>query len=124
MAHVGCCVLLLSSALSYVDKTTYVEVFGRLCILTLVQKEERGNIGHPRHENDVSGSVLCLHNRAMSAKSANIWLSGGHVANMLATFPAKASGSNSGSRDGYGGNGSGNSSSGSNSQQWQLRQPW
>ena len=118
---VWCCCQLLYRI---VDKTTYVEVYGRLCIRTLVQKEERGNVGHPRHENDVSGSVLCLQNRAMSAKSANIWLSGGHVANMLATFPAKASGSNSGSRDGYGGNGGGNSSSGSNSQQWQLRQLW
>jgi hypothetical protein len=28
----------------------------------------------------------------MSAKSANIWLSGRHVANMSVTFPAKFSG--------------------------------
>jgi len=37
----------------------------------------------------VSVSVLCRHDRAVLAKSANIWLSGRHVADMLATFSAK-----------------------------------
>jgi len=36
---VCCCCQLLYRI---VDKTTYVEVFGRLCVCTLVQKEERG----------------------------------------------------------------------------------
>ncbi len=58
MAHVGCCVLLLSTALHhFVDKTSYVEVFGRFCIRTLVLKKKKGvNVGHPRHKNAVSGS--------------------------------------------------------------------
>ncbi len=47
------------------------------------------NVGNPRHKNTVSGLVLCCHDREMLAKSANIWLSGRHVADMLATFPAK-----------------------------------
>jgi hypothetical protein len=32
---------------------------------------------------------LCRHDLAESAKSANFWLSGRHVADMSATFPAK-----------------------------------
>jgi hypothetical protein len=32
---------------------------------------------------------LCRHDREMSAKSADIWLSGQHVADILPTFPAK-----------------------------------
>ena len=47
------------------------------------------NVGHPRHENVVSGSILCQHDRAVPAKSADIWLSGRHVADMSATLPAK-----------------------------------
>ncbi len=47
------------------------------------------NVGNPRHKNTVLGSVLCRHDRGMLAKSADIWLSGQNVANMLATFPAK-----------------------------------
>jgi hypothetical protein len=47
------------------------------------------NVGNPQHENTVSGLVLCRHNRGMLAKSADVWLSGRHVANMSATFPAK-----------------------------------
>ncbi len=47
------------------------------------------NVGNPRHKNTVSGLVLCCHDRGMLAKSATIWLSGRHVANILATFPAK-----------------------------------
>ncbi len=47
------------------------------------------NVGNPRYKNTVLGSVLCCHDRGMLAKSANIWLSGRHVADMLATFPAK-----------------------------------
>ncbi len=47
------------------------------------------NVGNHRHKNIVSGSVLCWHDTAESAKSADIWLSGRHVANMSATLPAK-----------------------------------
>ncbi len=47
------------------------------------------NVGNPRHENTVSGPVLCRHNRGILAKSADIWLSGRHVTDMSATFPAK-----------------------------------
>ena len=53
-------------------------------------KKKGVNIGNPRHKNTVSGLVLCRHDRVMSAKSANIWLSGQHVADMLPTFPAKS----------------------------------
>ena len=48
------------------------------------------NVGNPRHKKTVSGSVLCCHNRGMLAKSADIWLSGQHVADMPGTFPAKS----------------------------------
>ena len=48
------------------------------------------NVGNLRHKYTVSGSVLCCHNRELSAKSANIWLSGQHVTHKLATFPAKS----------------------------------
>jgi len=52
--------------------------------------EKKGvNAGNPGHKNTVSGSVLCCHDSEMSVKSANIWLSGQHIANMLPTFPAK-----------------------------------
>jgi hypothetical protein len=37
----------------------------------------------------VSGTNLCRHDLADSAKSADFWLSGRHVADMSATFPAK-----------------------------------
>jgi hypothetical protein len=37
----------------------------------------------------VSGTNLCRHDLAESAKSADFWLSGRHVADMSATFPAK-----------------------------------
>ncbi len=40
---------------------------------------------------NVSGSKLCRRDRGISAKSANIWLSGRHVADMSATFSAKYS---------------------------------
>ncbi len=49
------------------------------------------NVGNPGHKNTMSGWVLCHHDRGMSAKSADIWLLGRHVANMSATFPAKLS---------------------------------
>ncbi len=42
----------------------------------------------PTHKN-VSGSKLCRHNRGILAKCADIWQSGQHVADMLATFSAK-----------------------------------
>ena len=38
----------------------------------------------------VSGTKLCRHDLAKSAKSANFWLSDRHVADMSATFPAKS----------------------------------
>ena len=37
----------------------------------------------------MSGTNLCRHDLAESAKSADLWLSGRHVADMSATFPAK-----------------------------------
>ncbi len=37
----------------------------------------------------VSGTKLCWHDLAELAKSADFWLSGRHVADMSATFPAK-----------------------------------
>jgi hypothetical protein len=52
-------------------------------------KKKGVNVGNPRHKNTVLESVLCCHDREMSAKSANVWLSGRHVADMLPTFPAK-----------------------------------
>ena len=48
-------------------------------------KKKGVNVGNPRHKNTVTGSVLCSHNREMSAKSADIWLSRQHVANMSPT---------------------------------------
>ena len=47
------------------------------------------NVGNHQDKNVVSGSNLCRHDRSMSAKCADIWLLGRHVANMSATFPAK-----------------------------------
>jgi hypothetical protein len=37
----------------------------------------------------VSGTNLCRHDLAESAKSADFWLSGQHVADMSATFPIR-----------------------------------
>jgi hypothetical protein len=48
-------------------------------------KKKGVNVGSPRPKNTVSVLVLCCHYREMSAKSADIWLSGQHVANMLPT---------------------------------------
>ncbi len=47
------------------------------------------NVGNHRHKNVVPESVLCWHDLAELAKSAGIWLSGRHVADMLTTLPAK-----------------------------------
>ena len=59
MAHVGCCVVvvvvvvvnkkLTLSTYRIVDKTTYVEVFGGLCICTSgTERRKSGvNVGHP-----------------------------------------------------------------------------
>ena len=44
---------------------------------------------NPDTKKIVSGSKLCRPNRGILAKSADIWLSGRHVANMSATFSAK-----------------------------------
>ncbi len=52
-------------------------------------KKKGVNVANPRHKNTVSELVLCRHNREMLAKSADIWLSGQHVADMLPRFPAK-----------------------------------
>ena len=52
-------------------------------------KKKGVNVGNPQHKNTVSELVLCFHDREMSAKSADIWLLGQHVADMLLTFPAK-----------------------------------
>jgi hypothetical protein len=52
-------------------------------------KKKGVNVGNPRRKNTVSELVLCRHDREMSAKSANIRLSGQHVADMLPTFPAR-----------------------------------
>jgi hypothetical protein len=52
-------------------------------------KKKGVNVANPRHKNTVSESVLCRQDREMLAKSANIRLSGQHVANMLPTFLAK-----------------------------------
>jgi hypothetical protein len=52
----------------------------------------RGKFGGCRQiptQKNVSGSKLCCHERGILAKCADIWLSGRHVANMLATFSAK-----------------------------------
>ena len=96
MAHVGCCVFLLSTtALScIVDKIDYVVVcrgFWQVVhTYVLWCKKKKGvNGGLPRHENVVSGSILCRHDRAVSAKSADIWLLGRRVADMSTTSPAK-----------------------------------
>ena len=63
---------------------------GILCMYLWYSKKKEVNVGNPRHKNTVSGLVLCCHDREMLAKSANIWLLGRHVANMLPTFPAKS----------------------------------
>jgi hypothetical protein len=39
-------------------------------------KKKGVNVGNPRHKYTVSELVLCHHDREMSAKSANIKLSG------------------------------------------------
>jgi hypothetical protein len=52
----------------------------------------RGKFGGCRQiptQKNVWGSKLCWHDRGISAKCADIWLSGQHVADMLATFSAK-----------------------------------
>ena len=54
-------------------------------------KKKGVNVGNPRHGNTVSGSVLCRHDKDMSAKSAEI-LVWGHVADMLLTFPCQPMG--------------------------------
>ncbi len=52
-------------------------------------KKNGVNVGNLQHKITVLGLVLCPHDRELWAKSANIWLSGGQVVNMLPTFPAK-----------------------------------
>ncbi len=51
-------------------------------------KKKRVNVSNPQHKKTVPGSVLCHHDRVILAKSADIWLSGRHVADMSPTFPA------------------------------------
>ena len=55
----------------------------------LVLKEERGECRQSPTQKYCVGSILCCHDRGILAKCANIWLSWQHVADMLATFPAK-----------------------------------
>ena len=54
----------------------------------LVLRENLEKVGKARHKKSV-GTNLCRHDLAESAKSADFWLSGRHVADMSATFPAK-----------------------------------
>ncbi len=56
----------------------------------LVLRDNLEKVGNPRHKKNVSGTNLCRLDGGLSAKCANFWLSGRHVANMSATFPAKA----------------------------------
>ncbi len=58
--------------------------------VALVLRENLENFGNHRHKNVVSESILCRHDRGMSAKKADIWLLGQHDADMSSTFPAKA----------------------------------
>jgi hypothetical protein len=54
----------------------------------LVLKENLEKVGNPRHKKSV-GNEFVSARQAESAKSADFWLSGRHVADMSATFPAK-----------------------------------
>jgi hypothetical protein len=67
------------------------QVLQRNCpYVPLVLKKKKGvNVGHPQHKNLVSGSIVCRHDRGMSANCADIWLSSRHVADMSAILPAK-----------------------------------
>ena len=88
-----CCCQLLYCIL---DKTTYVEVFGRLCTCTLVQKQERGKcLPSPTWKCYVGIKFVSAHQgRVGQKKSADIWLLGRHIADMSATLPAKNYGTN------------------------------
>ena len=59
----------------------------------LVLKENLEKVGKPDTKK-VSGTNLCRHDLAESAKSADFWLSGRHVAGMSTTFPAKPDNNN------------------------------
>jgi len=59
--------------------------------VSLVRREKLVNVGNHQHKNIVSVPVLCRHNMAESAKSADFCQSGRHVADMLVTVPAKPS---------------------------------
>ena len=54
MAHFGCCVLLLSTALSYCRQDYVYRGFWQVVrTYVLWYKKKKGvNVGHPRHEND------------------------------------------------------------------------
>ena len=69
--------------------TYFLSYRGILHMYFWYSKKKGVNVDNPRHKNTVPGLVLCCHDREMLAKSANIWLSGWHVTNMLPTFPAK-----------------------------------
>jgi hypothetical protein len=93
VTHVGCCVLLLSTALSYCRQDYVCRGFWqvvRTYVLLWYKKKKGVNVGHPRHKNVVWGSILCRLDWAVLAKSADIWLSGRHVADMSATLPLPA----------------------------------
>ena len=55
----------------------------------LVLRENLENVGNPRHKKCV-GTNLCRLVGGLSAKCADFWLLGRHVADISATFPAKA----------------------------------
>ena len=64
----------------------YIPVVARISeYVALVLRENWVNVGNHPHKNVVSGSILCRPDRGMSAKCADIWLSGRHVAN----FPSQ-----------------------------------
>ena len=58
-------------------------------------KKKGVNVGNPRHGNTVSGSVLCRHDKEMSAKSAEI-LVWGTCRRHVAAIPLPANGGGDG----------------------------
>jgi hypothetical protein len=60
--------------------------------VAFVHKEKFGECWQTLSQKNVSGSILCCHDRGIWAKYADIWLLRRHVVDMLATFSAKSSG--------------------------------
>ena len=70
--------------------TSHVEVFGRLCIHTYSGTWRKfGESWQSPTQKNVPGSNLCRLVGGLSAKCADFWLLGRHVADTSATFPAK-----------------------------------